>query len=252
MSLNKSVEFIVQIYLDMDFPQLPQSEDWVKERLEFFQKYTLRSLQNQTFPDFRIFLLCGKTFKHITSKWALPRKVEIVYDNGRQKYQEIDTDYVSITRIDSDDLYHKWAMENVKDNLILSSQRECLIFRVGWSWVMVDNYLLQRQRPSPPFYTHIFPKTMYRNWQQFQAEHFVGHGQAGGRLSATKELNKFRHCVIKHASNVSAVNKGLVPARLSPEALVVTKKKFGDKIILVPDKVKDILSDFGMTEDNFQ
>jgi len=252
MSLNKTVEFIVQIYLDMDFPQLPQSEDWVKERLEFFQRYTLRSLQNQTFPDFRIFLLCGKTFKHITSKWSLPSKVEVVYDNGRQKYQEIDTDYVSITRIDSDDLYHKWAMENVRDNLILSGQRECLIFRVGWSWDIVNTYLLYRERPSPPFYTHIFPKTMYRNWQQFHAEHFVGHGKAGGRLPGTKILQKFRHCVIKHDANCGAVNKGLFPTRLSPEALVTMKKKFGDKIILDPTEVKNILSGFGMTEDNFQ
>lgn len=252
LSVNKTVEFIVQIYLDMDFPQLPQSEDWVKERLEFFQKFTLRSLQNQTFPDFRIFLLCGKTFKHITSKWALPNKVEVVYDNGRQKYQEIDSDYVSITRIDSDDMYHKLAMENIKDNLILSSQRECLIFRVGWSWERANNYLLERQRPSPPFYTHIFPKTMYRNWQQFQAEHFMGHGKAGGRLPTTRILQKFRHCVIKHATNAGAVNKGLVPTKLSPAALMALKEKFGDKLILESDRVKEILLDYGMTEENFQ
>jgi hypothetical protein len=252
LSLNKTVEFIVQIYLDMDFPQLPQSEDWVKERLEFFQKFTLRSLQNQTFPDFRIFLLCGKTFKHITSKWSLPRKVEIVYDNGREKYKGIDADYVSITRLDSDDLYHKWAMENVRDNLILSNRRECLIFRVGWAWDLANNYLIHRERPSPPFYTHIFPKTMYRNWQQFQAEHFMGHGRAGGRLPTTKVLSKYRHCVIKHPSNCGTVNKGLTPGRLSPDALVALKKKCGDKIILDPRKVREILTDFGMTEDNFQ
>ena len=90
MSLSKSVTFIVQIYLDMEFDQLPSSEDWIKTRLEFFQAYTLRSLQQQSFKDFRIFLLCGKKFKEITSTWSLPQIVERCYDRSREKYREID------------------------------------------------------------------------------------------------------------------------------------------------------------------
>ena len=246
MSFTKSVTFIIQIYFDMEFDQLPDSEDWIRSRLEFFQAYTLRSLQQQSFQDFRIFLLCGKKFKEITSTWSLPAVVERCYDRSREKYRDIDTDYVSITRIDSDDLYHRDAMRDVRDNLILSDRRECLIFRRGWTWDIMNRFLLPRYRPSPPFYTHILPKAIYKDWQHLQDEHFMGHGRAGGRLPETRELSKNRHCVIKHNGNVGAFNRGVAGIALSEKELEKHKKKHPD-MIWQPGKIRKIMADFGVT-----
>lgn len=246
MSYSKTVTFIVQIYLDMDFDQLPEAEDWIKMRLEFFQAYTLRSLQQQSFRDFRIFLLCGKRFKEITTAWSLPANVERCYDRSREKYREIDSDYVAITRLDSDDLYHKDAMRDIRDKLILSDRRECLIFRHGWTWDMMNGYLLPRYRLSPPFYTHIFPKAIYRDWPQLQDEHFMGHGRAGGRLPETLELPKGRHCVIKHNGNVGLYNRelaGIVMSDMEVEKLI---EKHSD-MIRRQAKVREILADFGIS-----
>jgi len=249
MSLSKSVTFVVQLYLDIDWDQLPETEDWVKERLDFFQKYALRSLQVQTFQDFRILLLCGKRFKHITSKWALPTRVERAYDMGREFLKSIDTDFLSVTRLDTDDIYHKNAMENVRDKLIMSERRECLIFREGYSWNMMNRYLhTHRRRPSPPFYTHIFPKSIYRNWQQYSDEHFMGHGRAGGRLSTTIELPKYRFCVISHDHNVGLYRREIKNERYGPDDMVRIKKKFGDKLITAPSTIKGILENFGVSE----
>lgn len=245
MSYKKTITFIVQIYMDMEFDQLPSSEDWIKMRLEFFQAYTLRSLQRQSFQDFRIFLLCGKRFKEITSAWSLPANVERCYDRSRQKYKEIDTDYVAITRLDSDDLYHKDAMKDVRDNLILTSRRECLIFRTGWTWDMMNRFILPRYRLSPPFYTHIFPKSIYRCWQQLQDEHFMGHGRAGGRLAETVELPKGRHCVIKHNGNVGAYNREVAGAVISEAEIEKLKKKHA-AMISDPAEIEKILADFGI------
>lgn len=248
MSYSKTVTFIVQIYMDMEFDQLPESEDWIRMRLQFFQNYTLRSLQLQSFKDFRIFLLCGKRFKEITGAWSLPSIVERCYDRSRQKYKEIDTDYVAITRLDSDDLYHKDAMRDVRDNLILSDRRECLIFRTGWTWDMMNRFLLPRYRLSPPFYTHIFPKAIYRNWQQLQDEHFMGHGRAGGRLPETRELPKGRHVVIKHNGNVGPWNRELASSVLPAEDLNRLKGKHPE-MITDQKKIREILADFGVSEE---
>ena len=247
MSFSKTVTFIVQIYLDLEFDQLPESEDWIKMRLQFFQDFTLRSLQQQSFNDFRIFLLCGKRFKEITSAWSLPKVVELCYDRGRQKYKEIDSDYVAITRLDSDDLYHKDALRDVRDNLILSDRRECLIFRHGWTWDMAGRYLLPRYRLSPPFYTHIFPKSIFKNWPQLQAEHFMGHGRAGGRLPDTRELPKERHCVIKHNGNVGPYNRGVAGIATSAENLEKLKKRH-PRMVSDPVKIRKILDDFVIKE----
>jgi len=246
--MDKRITYVVQIYFDCDWPQLPTTEHWVKDRREFFENFTLKSLLNQEFQDFRIQLLCGKTFKHLTSNWIWHDKIDICYDQGRQINQEIDTDYLSITRLDSDDLYHRLAMSDVRDNVILSDHRECLIFRHGWSWDMVNCCLVPRFRPSPPFYTHIVPKGIYRSWQNFSAVHFVGHGRAGGRLPTTVELPKERHCVIRHETNVGAYNRNDMPARWTEAQEVKTRQTFPGGIFDRETVVKT-LADFGISED---
>lgn len=251
MSLSKNVTFVVQLYLDLDWDQLPETEDWVKERLDFFQRYALRSLQIQTFQDFRILLLCGKRFKHITSKWALPSRVERAYDMGREFLKSVDTDYISITRIDTDDIYHKNAMENVRDKLVLSDKRECLIFREGYHWDILNRFLrMNRRRPSPPFYTHIFPKTIYKNWQRYSDEHFMGHGKAGGRLDATVELPKYRFCVIRHDHNVGLYRREIKNEEFGPDEMLKMKKKFGEELITNPRIIEETLEKFGVAKED--
>lgn len=246
--MNPTVTYIVQIYFDCDWPQLPQVEHWVRKRREFFEEFTLKSLLNQEFGDFRIQLLCGKTFKHLTSNWIWHDKIDVCYDLGRQINQLIDTDYLSITRLDSDDMYHRLAMADVRDNLILSDKRECLIFRHGWSWDQANGFVVPRVRPSPPFYTHIFPKGIYKSWQTYEAQHFIGHGRAGGRLATTIVLPEGKHCVIRHETNVGAYNRNEMPGKYTEQQLVKVKKTFPGGVFEY-EKVVEILADFGMTED---
>ena len=210
------VDFFVQIYLDLDFPHLPTEESWIRNRIAFFERFTLPSLKAQTVQDFRVVLLCGRRFKAITSAHKWDPKVEISYQMGRDIFKNSLADWISITRIDSDDLFHKEAIEDVKRNILLSpDRRECLIFRHSWAWDMPNRYLLPRLRQSPPFYTHIFPKGIFRNWQYFSSLHFVGHGKAGGRDPGTRVLPEGRVVVTKTDWNVGLFRRGVAHERFN-------------------------------------
>ena len=54
-----SVEFLVRIPFDLPWNGKAPSRSWVKNRIGFFNRVTLRSLRNQTFDGFRIVLDCG-------------------------------------------------------------------------------------------------------------------------------------------------------------------------------------------------
>lgn len=248
--MKKSVTFIVQTFLDYDrkdeFAKFTTPE-WVEKRIEFFHEFTLKSLLSQSFQDFRIFVLCGERHRKVTENIQWHERVEVCYDNGQSKYAEIDTDYVSITRIDSDDLYHKDAMAEIKASLILTSKRECLIFRKCLVWHTINRYVGRHHRTSPPFYTHIFPRKIYKDWARFETEHFMVHGQAGGRLPKTKELSKHRACVIKHDDNFSLIRRTLTPHVMSEEERQILRVEEGG-IVLNREEMVSILEDFSVDE----
>lgn len=205
-----STTYIIQVFLDADYMFVPAiDESWVEKRIAFFERYTLRSILAQNFSDFRLFLLCSEKRRSLTSRHQWHDKVELHYDLGRSAYEGgIDSDYVSITRIDSDDLFHTTAMEDVRRNQLQTKRRECLIFRKCLRWDMVNRYLGTYHRGAPPYYTHIFPKALYKDWHCMLSQHFLTHGKAGGRLPDTIELPKYKVCVVKHDLNHQIIKPG--------------------------------------------
>lgn len=216
--VEKSVQFIIRVPFDeRDVSGLKQTPEWCRYRIKLFEEFTLRSLLNQTFKNFRIFLLCGEKNKDIKDSYDWHSRVELCYDMGREKYEKIDTDYVSITRIDSDDLMHRDAMAEIRDNLIFSEKRECLVFLKHWLWNVPARFLTHRtyHDPAPPYYTHIFSRKIFSDWLEFDRQHNVGHGHAGGDLPETKILSPWKICVVKHWANTGRIKRGkaLVMAR---------------------------------------
>jgi len=225
-----TITHIVQIFLDIERPNrdiynLDLPLEWVKKRIELFNHFTLPSLLNQTFQDFRIFLICGNKHKAYTSKLKWNKRVELCYGKGKEgtitqdpgypkpglkieEFGKIDTDYIAITRLDSDDMFHRDAMADVRDNVIMTEARSCLMFRKYLIWDRVNRFIYPiHHKPSPPFYVHVFPKAIYKNYAEFASQHFVGHRYAVPRTSATKELPANRVCVVHHKSNISRIKK---------------------------------------------
>lgn len=201
-------KFVVQIFLNEIFKnritgKLVSSfdDEWVRNRIQLFERTTLRSLRAQSFKDFSIWMLCSDRNSDPIYEHEWPDDVSVFFDKGQAAIRQINADYLSITRIDSDDLYHHKAMESIATSQNHSGQRECLIFRKCLEWDRPNRFVHNWERISPPFFTHIFPSAIFKDWSKYKAQHFVDHGQAGGRLPGAIELPASLACVVKHKKN---------------------------------------------------
>lgn len=253
--MSKSVTFVVQTFLDYPRPgaemKLPNtwllSPHWVKARIRFYHELTLRSILNQSFQDFRIVVLCGSRYKEITKNTAWHERVEVCYDSGEALNDSIDTDYLSITRIDSDDLMHKDVMAEVSQNLILTDKRECLIYDKCLLWIMPHRYISRHYRASPPTFTHIFPKSIYKNFSRYHSEHFLSHGRSGGKLPTTKRLSAHKYCIVKHWLGNYRLRHGMKLTTISD----AKRQELADKypfVFIDKEEIKEILKDFAVTD----
>jgi len=185
---NKSVTFVVSIFLDVFRPELKKhyrnyegscSIEWTKNRIEFFRDWTLKSLHNQSFQDFRIFMLCSKGSKSLIDLYTWDANIKHCYDYGKASYEALDTDYVSITRLDSDDLLHRDALKTIQENLILSDKVETMFFADYFRWLFYHDCFVCVADPFKyppewsPSYTLIFPKAIYKDWENIRKHWFV-------------------------------------------------------------------------------
>ena len=269
-----TITYIVQIFLDIERPNsdvynLDLPLEWVKKRIELFNQFTLPSLLNQTFQDFRIFLICGNKHKAYTSKLKWNKRIELCYGKGEngtittdpgypqpglkiEEFGKIDTDYIAITRLDSDDMFHRDAMADVRDNIIITDERRCLIFKKYLLWDTVNRYFYPiHHKRSPPFITHIFPKAIYKNYSEFAEQHFLSHRFAGGKLSETVELPADRVCVVNHEGNISRIKKNRRLTLLSKEERDKLKEKESSYIYDVGG-MANVLRSFAVSRDDIQ
>jgi len=235
--------------MDLERQRFHVGAEWVKYRLDLYHKFTLPSLLNQSFADFRIFVLCGNTHRAVTEGYKWHERVEPCYDLGRSRIAEIDTDFLALTRIDSDDLMHREAMAEVRDRISFIDDRECLVFRKPLEWEKINRVI---RHPftgmSPPFFTHVFPRRIYQDWATFSKLHHLRHQKAA--LGA-KSLSSYKICTISHLHNISRDRKGIKPKPF-PEA---QRRELGNKsegVIFDRDKIINILKDFGVKEEDVE
>lgn len=203
-SQKMKTQFIVHCWLDAekilgvsqkDFAIKLRSDAWVKQRIRIFKNFTLQSLLNQSFNDFRIFLFCGQQFRHITENFDFETdRVERMYDYGQRAYQEIEADHVSIMRIDSDDLFHRSMMEQIY-KLVLDDRR---FFSARWmiQWNIIHNFITDIKIIVSPFTNHLIPKKIYKNFDELNKRQFQGY------RSAPELLEHQSVCIIRHKQNV--------------------------------------------------
>lgn len=233
--MTKNVTFFVQIFLDVERPSgLILLRNWVKERIRIFNNYTLRSLLNQTFRDFHILLICGRRHKSLTGHYPFHGRVERIYPEGggpigatflssplmpmkptlkMAEYEKYDTDFISITRLDSDDLLHFQAMEETRSKTIAlikedPQERLRLLFRHYIYWDRLNRFISMQKWESPPFFTHVFPRKIYKNWDLLQPQHFVNHRFLDKKRSDPIEMSKYKICAQSHALNIARIKRG--------------------------------------------
>jgi hypothetical protein len=128
---------------------LDKRPNWLEERFELFEKYTLPSIQAQTEKNFRWLLMCSR--KHPQMNDAAIRRLEsyapdaevfwldIINFNGQFGHWPefanalrplVDDEWVTTTRLDSDDIVSRHFIQRIREGA--SEKEGSLGFKLGY------------------------------------------------------------------------------------------------------------------------
>lgn len=223
-------------------------EWWVKSRIHMFLNSCYKSIAQQKnqlgeMPD--IWLYCGMSNKHITDAVDWPEGIRIVYGDEDiiselNKIESIGIDHLAITRIDSDDMFHKDALSHVYKD---TEKRKCnnvvaLSFHEWLCWMQLENKIYEICNPVyyPPTVTKIIPKAVYANHKRLIEILTAFHGVALKAITnQIYSLPKHMILIARGEINVSYLwnNRD-------------RRKKLGREM---PFKPSYIFDDFGITDE---
>jgi len=228
--------------------------EWVEHRLKLFHDYTLKSLLNQTEQDFEIWVFCGQCYKATTSAYNWHPRVKVIYgveEFFRNFLSIFNEEYITIARIDSDDLYHKNAFKVIKENLVKNKNKDTkMAFCTMYSWHRINNIIKRYHQRHPPCFVHTFPKKLYKDFNYFKKVHLSKHV---GASHDSKELPEYHFCETIHDQSWTRQkrhgwSKSYVEKVVSEELKLDYLKH---KKLLAIDKegLYNILKDFGVKKD---
>jgi len=270
--MGNQLKHIVQIFFDVERPiGVILSRDFVEYRYSFFKKYTYCSLMNQTFKDFEIWLLCGHRHRDFTStidldnvKKVYSKKIDISEDSfaihprdrdwkSKMEFEEfahLDDDYIAISNIDSDDLYHKNALSEIANVIkeivkFKPETKKRMVFRDFIYWDTLNHFVSFQRRMNPIFFTHVFPKSMYRDWGILRDQHYLRHRFMG--MTDDIELNSNMVVVVNHKMRIARITRNKEIDIYNKNKLDKLKKE-GHKIEHDRTEMDKILKEFGVND----
>jgi len=229
--------------------------EWVEYRLELFHKYTLPSVLNQTEQDFELWVLCGQCYKKITSCYNWHPRVKVIYnykDFLRSYLAKSEEDYLTIGRVDSDDMYHKNALKVIKENQIKNpNELTGMAFRAVYSWDRYSNVIFKYYQGHPPQYIHTIPKKRYKDYDYFMKHHMTKH--VGGSHNAIA-LPSYHFCETRHSQSWTA-RKKCSWSKIYKHAVLSKETKLrglrsGKFLAIDKEGLHNILKDFGIKKDD--
>lgn len=249
-----SVKYVVKIPFTVDRESRGVLPDWwVIKRYDEFLNGTYKSIKNQTFKNFELWLEFGEWKRSLTDAMKWPSDIKTTYDFYGDCVKTCDKDFLSVTRIDSDDLMHKDAMGEINKRVekMLDSDFKSiyLIFKnnLCWNRNKGNEFLSYHRRKRPPFYTHVYSKFVLRRPAIFTRMNRLPHGQADIMADIKIKLSDYKICVVKHAHNDSDVKNDREPVVMSKDRWEENLKK-GRVITKDKDKMYKILKDFGVSK----
>jgi len=233
------------------------SEEWIRKRIEFFRQWTLKSLHNQSFQDFQVWMLCSEKSKPIIDSYDWDENITHCYDYGEARSKTIDADYITMTNLDSDDLFHRDIMRKIRENLILSDKVERILTTDYYRWLFHHNCFIHVVDPLvgksgwSPCWTLIFPRNEW-NWPNIKKLWFVYNPQIcqvpGAKTFASDLVCQIR---IKEGSHCTMLKEDpLHENRLTEE--LTHAEMLGRKAIFSSDEHIKILEDFGISKIQYQ
>jgi hypothetical protein len=176
--------------------------EWTKNRLDIWQRFTLKSILNQDHRDFIYVLLLDPELRTITDP-LLPKldddRIIFSYEDEPLIRSLREYDELVLAFLDSDDMYARDA-----GTLMMSCSREWMYFKVGYALDVKGKQLcLYDTKGSGPFYAQRLPgkKLIEFNRKKNRPyhEHIVDFKPA--------RLPDFKFCVVIHGENTSSSMK---------------------------------------------
>lgn len=248
-----NIKFFIHCWLDVEgflgvskqpFMKKVRSGRWTIKRLQLFKTYTWPSLMNQNFNDFQILLFCSPKHKAIhfeaLEKELATKQLLLLYDFGRHFYSRQYSDFINITRIDSDDMFRFDFMDEVAKKTIADpNKRTCLVFKKVIQWNIYHKFISDYTLPRSPFCSHTFPRKIYSEWKQLAVQQFMDYKSCIRRGSPGKV------CIIRHGDNVTfpRIGKDMKGQKYYDEEM---RKR--NNICSDPSGLHSILAHFGVSE----
>lgn len=208
------IKHFIKVHFDRRKPELDQQ--WFDERYDFFERYTLRSLEAQTFKDWDLWLSFGCGMDEISCKGLhlgamnhharTGRMVHFTFRNDHDPTPHLreqigDCDYVYITRVDSDDLYSPDALQIVHDTLPQELGRtEASMFRRGYLHDVRTGETGTYHGSSTPFHTMMVPREVFCDPVRYKALDYGDHSLVNSCYPTTV-LPDWRFAVLVHGRN---------------------------------------------------
>lgn len=196
------------------------NKEWLDTRREFFLQHTLVSLLNQTNKDWVLWIQCqngmqewARELEHkldsIIGKYVITYSDGPVNPNKLDPYGEGDklrlSDYVYVTRIDSDDLYAPDALMLARYCLPTDNGKtvQSSMFRRGYLYDINTKQLGVYNGPSTPFHTLMIPSILFLDIDKYKQYvwSLAGDHSKINRAFQTRELPDWKFTVLIHGHN---------------------------------------------------
>jgi hypothetical protein len=207
------------------------NKDWIDYRLKIFQKYTMKSLINQTNQDFVVLMGVRKeTIDYVKSKLDAPDNIKIRDSENTINKLIKGYEYLYILRLDSDDCFINNWIERIH-NYKPKEETEILISQYCYNYDINTKRLMKFFLDSPQCYSLIYKVEDYCKGKKYKLP-----GGHNGAITLKHELLKgYNYMDTVHDKNISSrfweKSKGRL--KLHGEVIEVTEKK-------------KILQDFGV------
>jgi hypothetical protein len=176
--------------------------------MELFEKYTVPSVEAQTFKDFRWVILVDPSFKGLThqhtkrlSQHGEVLPVDFFFTEQQPEIGELldyKDEWVCSTRIDSDDIIRNDFMERVQGQ---ATEEEAWIAFVN---MLKGDRIAPRQFSCNPFISYV------EYAQPFKSVYSISHMQVSAQPCAYKKLEIPGWIQVDHCDNIkNSVNKKL-------------------------------------------
>lgn len=232
---NKKI-VIVSSFNNAKYTEARLTKEWIENRLDIFERFTLKGFKAQVNQEFEAYLQCDETTMSIINEClshreTLPQNVhfDTVANCNKGILKDLDQyQFLYWVRVDSDNIYHKDFVEKLHQ-YVPKEETEVIISQNGYVYDGRDGALASYYQPSPPFYAYVYKAEDYINKKRYSS--IGGHGNVI-KILKYELLEGNNYIVTLHGKNV-----------LNERHLL---KK--DLMIENPEK-KAILAEFGMDEE---